>query len=134
MKNFNEQFVRSNAIGTVAAANDPIDCFLNSLGADLRQLSEMERLLAIHEMRQAMYKYEFASLQRKSVIACQSPPTFESQVPVQFQELFKTVTLQSPPPLQSSTSTAVSSLPNTFRQVAGPFLGDVLQLPSQNSQ
>lgn len=63
MKNLNERLIRSNIIGTVPAANDPIDCFLNSLGADLRQLNKMERLLAIHEMRQVMYKYQFASLQ-----------------------------------------------------------------------
>ena len=36
MKNFNERLIRSNIIGTVPAANDPTDCFLNSPGADLR--------------------------------------------------------------------------------------------------
>ena len=60
----------------------------------------MERLLAIHEMRQVMHKYQFASLQRKSVTACHDPPTFESKAPVQFQKPFKTVTLRSPPPLR----------------------------------
>ena len=36
MKNFNEWLARNDSMGTLLAANDPTDCFLNSLGADIR--------------------------------------------------------------------------------------------------
>lgn len=86
MRNFNIQLIKKMKQDETPEIPDSVDCFLKSLGADLRSLPEIERVVACHEIRQVIYKYQLTNLQRNAQPALGSflydvlqSPTFPQQ-------------------------------------------------------